>query len=205
MEHQLARGTTLRTASGRAPTLWHRSNVVIRATASPVSKKSVRDELHCRMEACHTDALRLAASLLSHESPAHILEPAALVNELYLKLVAQRVAWRNREHFLALCSRLMRRILIDHARRSLAAKRATPAVAESARCVQPPDETSLTLEQVLMRLATRSPRQHQVVRLRFLVGLTIAETAAALGISPATVKLEWRRARCWLREQLASD
>lgn len=154
---------------------------------------------------CYPDLLRLAAALFQRESPGHLLEPGALVSELYLRLVAQRARWRNRAHFFAVAARLMRRILIDHARRAHAAKRSAVPDCLAATVGLPPDTEELTLEQALTRLARRAPRQHDVVRLRCHGGLTVAETARALSVSPATVKLDWRLARTWLAARIMQD
>lgn len=151
----------------------------------------------------YPDLQRLAARVFARESAGHLLEPAALVNEAYLRLRGQRTTWRNREHFFALAGQLMRRILIDHARRARAVKRVTVVPELSARVVAGPDAELLTLEQALEALAAYAPRQHDVVRLRCFGGLTVTETAHALGVSPATVKLDWRLARTWLAGQLA--
>ena len=154
---------------------------------------------------------RQAARAMRRESPTHTLQPTALVNEAYLRLIDQRHAhWRNRAHFFGVAANLMRRILVDHARSRLAAKRGGDIQRISIGDVEPPDRASesaqdvdlLALHEALERLAVLDPTQERLVELRYFSGLTIEETAEALGISPATVKREWAFARAWLRREL---
>ena len=154
---------------------------------------------------------RQAARAMRRESPTHTLQPTALVNEAYLRLIdQQRVQWRNRAHFFGVAASLMRRILVDHARSRLAAKRGGDVQRVSIGDVEPPDRASesaqdvdvLALHEALERLAALDPEQARLVELRYFSGLTIEETAEALGVSPATVKREWRFARAWLRREL---
>jgi RNA polymerase sigma factor (TIGR02999 family) len=155
------------------------------------------------------DELRaLAKRSLSHERSGHTLQGTALVHEAYLKLVDQRqVRWQDRAHFFAVAAQLMRRILVDHARRHGAAKRG------SGRPALPPEEGNvpglpapsvdlLALDRALDRLAALDVRQARIVVLRFFGGLTIEETAEVQQISPATVKNEWSLARAWLYREL---
>ena len=155
------------------------------------------------------DELRaLAKRSLSHERSGHTLQGTALVHEAYLKLVDQRqVRWQDRAHFFAVAAQLMRRILVDHARRHGAAKRG------SGRPGLPPEEADvpglpapsvdlLALDRALDRLAALDVRQARIVVLRFFGGLTIEETAEVQQISPATVKNEWSLARAWLYREL---
>ena len=153
-----------------------------------------------------------AVRAMRRESPTHTLQPTALVNEAYLRLIDQRrVQWRSRAHFFGVAASLMRRILVDHARRRLAEKRGGDANRISISDVEPADRASeaaqdvdvLALHEALERLAALDPEQERLVELRYFSGLTIEETAEALGISPATVKREWRFARAWLRRELA--
>jgi RNA polymerase sigma factor (TIGR02999 family) len=148
---------------------------------------------------------RIAANRLRGERSDHSLDSTALVHEAYLKLVDQRrVSWRNRAQFFAVAARLMRRILVDHARRRKAsvrgALRVTLTEIEEAEAVEIDD--FLMLERALSGLEAQDPRAARVVEARFFVGLTIDETAAVLEISPATVKREWSLARAWLRREL---
>lgn len=138
------------------------------------------------------------------------LNTTALVHEAYIKLVDQtRVTWQNRAHFFAIASRAIRRIVIDHARDRLAAKRGGGAHHVSLdQLDQEPlgeerAEDLLALDDALSRLAAVDGRQSDVVQYRYFGGLTIEETATVLGISPASVKREWVMARAWLHRELA--
>ena len=154
---------------------------------------------------------RQAERAMRREPPTHTLQPTALVNEAYLRLIDQRrVQWRNRAHFFGVAANLMRRILVDHARRRLADKRGGDVQRISIGGVEPADPASeatqavdlLALHDALERLAALDPKWEQLIELRYFSGLTIEETAEALGISPATVKREWTFARAWLRREL---
>lgn len=154
------------------------------------------------------DLRRLAQSHFGRESSGHTLQATAVVNELYLLLLSQkRVNWRNREQFLAVAATLMRRILVDHARKRQAAKRGGDAVVlvldESLGVPENANPDLVALDDALEALASLSPRQSRVVEMRFFGGLTIEETASVLGVSPATVKLDWNLARAWLFRELS--
>lgn len=154
------------------------------------------------------DELRAAAGRCFRDQPAgHTLQPTALVSEAYLKLIdGQERTWADRAHFMAVAARAMRQILIDHARAKAALKRggggrrvpieATPGVEG------PSTLDVLALDEALVQLGTLDPRQAQVVELRFFGGLSVAEVAAALGVSTRTVELDWRMARAWLSRAL---
>jgi RNA polymerase sigma factor (TIGR02999 family) len=155
------------------------------------------------------DELRtLAGRSLRHERTGHTLQGTALVHEAYLKLVDQRrVRWQDRAHFFAVAAQVMRRILVDHARRHGAAKRGSgkpglPPDEADAAAPQAPLVDWLALDRALDRLATIDERQVRIVELRFFGGLTIEETAEVLKISQATVKNEWSLARGWLYREL---
>ncbi len=146
---------------------------------------------------------RRAAAYLRRERIGHTLQPTALVNEVYLKLVDQRRAsWANRAHFFAVASQLMRRILVDHARAGKMAKRsgrwARVTLDDAVAGLAPRDVDLLDLDRALERLAEFDPRKCQVAELKFFGGLTIDETAEALGIAAATVERDWQAARAWL-------
>lgn len=157
------------------------------------------------------DELRaLAAAHLSRERADHTLQPTALANEAYMRLARiTDISWTGREHFLAVASTLIRRILVDHARARAAAKRGgdltilpindsdTPAPASSVDL--------LALDEALEQLARMDPRQSRIVELRFFGGLTVDQTAEVLELSPRTIKSEWRTARAWLYAQLAPE
>jgi RNA polymerase sigma factor (TIGR02999 family) len=148
---------------------------------------------------------RLAAVKLRRERGGHTLQATALVHEAWLRLMKQHGAnWRNRGQFFAVAAQAMRRILVDHARKRLADKRADGANALDVDALSNvladplPDDRLVALDEALGRLAALDDRQARVVELRFFGGLSIEETAEALDISPATVKREWATARAWL-------
>ena len=151
---------------------------------------------------------RLAAHYLRGERPDHSLQPTALVNEAYLRLVGQREKeWANRSHFVAVSARIMRQVLVDCARRAKAEKRAFGIAPEQldesiAGAAQDP-EMILALDGALTRLAEYDERQARVVELRYFAGLSVEETARLLSVSDRTVKREWVLARAWLRGELA--
>lgn len=156
----------------------------------------VYDELH-----------RLAGAYLRREQREHTLQPTALVNEAYLKLVDQRHPnWQNRAQFFGVAAQLMRRILIDHARRHRASKRGGDRCQLSLSNVgafgNQPDADLLTLHEALERLAELDSEQARLVELRFFGGLTIEETAEVMHVSHATVEREWKVAKAWLKREL---
>ncbi len=150
---------------------------------------------------------RLAGHHMRDERPDHTLQPTALVHEAYLRLADQdRVEWAGRTHFIAVASTAMRRILLDHARRHRAEKRGggrKTTLVESLAVAASREIDMLALDDALTRLEARDPRQGRIVELRYFGGLSIEETAAALSISPTTVKREWRFARAWLHRELS--
>ncbi|HSU32269.1 MAG TPA: sigma-70 family RNA polymerase sigma factor [Bryobacteraceae bacterium] len=150
---------------------------------------------------------RLARSYLRRERPDHTLNGTALVHEAYLRLVDQRnVEWHSRSHFFALAAESIRRILVDHARARVAAKRGGANVKLSLdEALAPADEKDLdmlALDDALKALASADPQQSRIVELRYFAGLTIEETADVLGISPATVKREWTTAKAFLKREM---
>ena len=150
---------------------------------------------------------RLAASYLRRERADHTLQATALVHEAYLKLVEERsVDWQGRRHFFGVAAKLMRRILVDHARAHLTRKRGggvrKVALADTLAMSQERPDALLALDEGLARLATLDPQQSQVVEMRAFAGLSVDETAAALDISPATVKREWAVAKAWLLREM---
>jgi RNA polymerase sigma factor (TIGR02999 family) len=149
----------------------------------------------------------LAAAQLRSERPAHTLQPTALVNEVFLRLLDGReVAWQNRTHFFALAARMMRHILVDHARARLAEKRgggAVPLLLEAPFDPAPMSDLALVaLDDALAGLKRMDPRQCRIVELRYFAGLSLEETAESIGISVATVKRDWAMARAWLRREV---
>ncbi len=156
------------------------------------------------------DVRSLARRHLSLEAADHTLQPTALVNEVYLKLTGlRRVEWQNRAQFFGFLAQLMRRILVDHARRQLSAKRGSGnhelSFDESRELTEIPHRDMLALDDALADLAAHDPRKCGIVELRFFVGLTQEEIAEVLGISHRTVNREWRKARLWLYDQLRAE
>jgi len=160
------------------------------------------------MPLVYSELRRLATNYLRRERVGHTLQPTALVNEAYLKLVDQRNAkWQNRAQFFGISAQLMRRILVDHARQHQAAKRGGSAqqrlsITSAERFAKQPDVDLLSLNEALEELAKLDPQQERIVELKFFGGLSIEETAEVLGIGHATVERDWKLARAWLRRQL---
>jgi RNA polymerase sigma factor (TIGR02999 family) len=155
----------------------------------------------------YDDLRRIARRQVGKQRPADSVSTTALVHEAYLRLVDQtRASYRNRGHFFAVCAMVMRRIVIDHARRRAGQKRgggnvhvplddaAMPAECEADRLID--------IDHALEKLARRDPRLARVVECRFFAGFTDEETAAALGVSPRTAQRDWFKARAWLRAEL---
>jgi len=152
---------------------------------------------------------RVARRQLWRERPDHTLQSAALVNEAYLRLVRQQPPqWQDRVHFFCVAAQLMRHILVDHARNRLAAKRGggAPRLTLNAdvACAEKPSVDLLALDEALTKLSGLDPQQGHLIELRFFGGLSVEETAAAMGVSSATVKREWATARAWLQRELRS-
>jgi len=169
--------------------------------------KAALDEL---MPVVYDELRRLAQSYLSRERPGHTLQTTALVHEAYLRLVDQRsVDWQNRAQFFGIAAQMMRRILINHAKERSAQKRqgyATKVSLDDAVSFFEQREVDLVaLDEALNGLAVLDPQQTQIVELRFFGGLTIAEVAEVVGLSPATIKREWDSAKLWLRRELSSE
>ncbi|MGH9715626.1 MAG: sigma-70 family RNA polymerase sigma factor [Candidatus Acidiferrales bacterium] len=163
-----------------------------------------RDEL---IPVVYAELRRLARRHLWRERPDHTLQSAALVNEAYLRLVRQDAPqWHSRAHFFAVAAQLMRHILVDHARSRGAAKRGAgaPRLTLNPEIALPnkPEVDLVALDAALNKLAELDAQQSRLVEMRFFAGLSIEETAAVMGISPATVKREWSTARAWLQREL---
>ena len=165
------------------------------------------DELFARV---HHELRRLAAGHMHHERRAHTLQATALVHEAYLRLVDQReIPADSRAHFFGTAARVMRRILIDHARARRADKRGGDQVrvdlehaADVAVGAVGDDQSLLDLDAALARLAEIDPRRARVVELRFFGGLTVEDIAGIMAVGPRTVDRDWRVARAWLRREL---
>jgi RNA polymerase sigma factor (TIGR02999 family) len=149
---------------------------------------------------------RLASRYLKRERPGHSLQTTALVNEAYLRLVDyERMQWQDRAHFFAVSAQVMRRILVEHARRhNLKRGGGVPhlSLEEAAVVGGGQDADLVALDDAMNGLARIDPRKVQVVEMRFFGGLSVEETAEVLKISPVTVKRDWRGARAWLYREL---
>lgn len=172
-----------------------------------------QEALERLMPLVYSELRRLAGSYLRRERQNHTLQPTALVNEAYLKLIDQRNAhWQNRAQFYGVAAQLMRRILVDHARQHKAAKRGgsdqqrlsitSAGQLGGKKLSAEPALDLLALHEALQELAVIDPQQERIVELKFFGGLSIEETAEVLGIGHATVERDWKMARAWLRRKL---
>jgi RNA polymerase sigma factor (TIGR02999 family) len=171
-----------------------------------------RSALNQLLPLVYAELRRIAARQFRSERADHTLQPTALVHEVYLRLVDQRqVDWQNRAHFFGVAAQVMRRILVDHARRHSASKRG-----EGVRCVSIDDAKAkdvaasneipvLSLDHALDRLEKVDAELAKLVELRAFGGLTIEEAAHVLSVSPSTAKRDWRTAKAWLNRELGSD
>jgi len=164
------------------------------------------------MPLVYDELRRIAAGYIRRERPGQTLQATALVNEAYVRLAAERARpFANRTHFLAIAALSMRQILVQRARARKAAKRGGApkrvTLEEGLVATEGPSVDVLALDEALTRLAARDPEQARIVELRYFGGLTIEETAGAVGVSPATVKRQWTMARAWLKRAIdcASD
>jgi len=160
------------------------------------------------MPLVYSELRRLAGNYLRRERQDHTLQPTALVNEAYLKLVDQHSAhWQNRAQFFGVAAQLMRRILVDHAREQQAAKRGGAdqqrlSITSAEMMAEQPKIDLMALNESLEELSKMDEQQSRIVELKFFGGLSIEETAEVLGISHATVERDWKMARAWLRRRL---
>jgi len=152
---------------------------------------------------------RLAHSYMRRERPNHTLQTTALVNEAYLKLVDQRVVrWQNRAHFFGIAAQIMRRILMDHARKHLAAQRGggkTLSLEDVAVLGDDRAAELIALDDALMNLSRVDERKSRVVEMRYFGGLSVEETAEVLGVSVDMIARDWRSAKAFLRRELSQD
>jgi len=160
------------------------------------------------MPLVQSELRRLAGNYLRRERQNHTLQPTALVNEAYLRLVDQNQAnWQNRAQFYGIAAQLMRRILVDHARQHKAAKRGGSdqqrlSITSAQDVSDKPDLDLLALHEALEELAEVDPKQSRIVELKFFGGLSIEETAEVMQLGHATVERDWKMARAWLRRKL---
>ncbi|MDE2447497.1 MAG: sigma-70 family RNA polymerase sigma factor [Gammaproteobacteria bacterium] len=164
------------------------------------------EALHRLLPLVYEELRRVARRHLRGERPDHTLQTTALINEAYLRLMDQEAAEvRDRCHFVALTSRLMRQILVDHARARLARKRdggCRITLAEHLAVAEPGEVDVLAVDEALNRLGALDPQQARIVELRYFGGLSIRETAEVLDVSEATVKRDWATARAWLHREI---
>ena len=155
------------------------------------------------------EARAVAHRVLAGEDPDLTLQSSDLFHEVYLRLTERRtVQWKNRAHFFASLAQLMRRLLVDHARRKRRPKHGGQnkvPLDEAMRFTDAPQPDLMALDSVLGNLEKIDPRQHQVVMLRYFVGLTQEEVADVLGVARATVERDWKIAKMWLRQELSDD
>ncbi len=153
---------------------------------------------------------RIAGAQMARERPGHTLQATAVVHEAYMRLAGEQdIEWQNRAHFFGIAARTMRRVLLDYARQRHAGKRGGSGAGRvdlDTELLIGDDrlEDVVALDQVLTRLTEMDEEQGRIVELRFFAGLNVEETAEAMGISPRTVKREWRLARAWLERELAA-
>ena len=182
-------------------------------TAAPVTRLLVQWRqgeqqcLHQLVPLVESELRRIAKRFMRFESPGHTLQTTALVNEAYLRLVDEtQVDWHDRSHFFAIAARLMRHILLDHARGSRRAKRGGGAYhlpLDEGLVFSPAKSAALiALDEALTRLAEIDPRKVEVVELRYFGGMSVEETAEALHIHPNTVIRDWAFAKVWLKREL---
>ncbi|MGQ0735871.1 MAG: sigma-70 family RNA polymerase sigma factor [Acidobacteriota bacterium] len=155
----------------------------------------------------HRELKQIARRHMAHERPDHSLQATELVHETYLRLMDTKdVSWHDRAHFLAVCARVMRRILVDHARARRAQKRggaaATVTFDEALRVTGEPRHDVVALDDALEALARFDERKSRVIELRFFGGLSVEETATVVRVSPDTVMRDWRLAKAWLRREM---
>lgn len=165
-------------------------------------------DLASNLPQVYNELREVAGIYLRLERPNHTLQPTALVHEAYLRLRDQRnVDWNNRAQFLGVAARMMRRILVDHALARRAAKRGSDATRVSLDAAleifQEQDLSTLAVHKALQELEALDPRQAQVVEMRFFGGMTVAEVAEVLEVSPITVKREWALAKLWLEREMS--
>ena len=170
--------------------------------------QTARDRL---LPQVYDELQKVARSYLRRERPGHTVQTGTLVHEAFLRMTqGQRIPWEGRAHFFGIAARLMRQILVDHARARDAAKRGAGAIAEPlvmalSVAVQAMDVSVVALDRALDNLSAIDPDQARVVELRFFGGLTVEETAEVMGISTGTVKREWSMARAWLRRAVGGE
>jgi RNA polymerase sigma factor (TIGR02999 family) len=165
-----------------------------------------KDALERLFPLVYRELRRVAGRCMRDERPGHTLQPTALVHEVFLRLVGQdQTDWQNRAQFIGIAGQLMRRLLVDHARRRRALKRGIPVTLNEEIFQRSGDadrtEEILAVDEILARLKELDPQQARVVELRYFGGLSVEETAEALTISSRTVKRDWALAKGWMKVQ----
>lgn len=158
----------------------------------------------------HAELYRLAKRYMNRERPDHLLQTSALINEAYVRLIDWKaVRWQNRAHFFGVAAQIMRRILVDFARRRPRVARDQEAVRmsldEALKITSERDPDLLALDEALQSLATIDERKSRIVELRFFGGLTVDETAEVMHMSSITVIREWNKAKAWLYRELSNN
>ena len=162
------------------------------------------------MPLIYSELRRMAGSFMQRERPGHTLQATALVNEVYMRLAGgATVPWQNRAHFFGIAAHAMREVLLDYARRHIAGKRGGKDAQKvdidvELRGVSPKIENVIVIDEALQRLERIDPRQSRLIELRFFAGLSVEETAEVMGVSPVTIKREWRSAKAWLHRELVT-
>ncbi|HEX7312554.1 MAG TPA: sigma-70 family RNA polymerase sigma factor [Pyrinomonadaceae bacterium] len=188
----------------RLQTMQARPNITEVLERWSNGEQSALDEL---MPLIYKELRRLAGNYIRRERHDHTLQPTALINEVFVRLIDQHdIKWQNRAHFFGIAATLMRRILVDHARSHQAAKRGggqySLSLSKADRIARQPSVDLLAVHLALEELEELDPQQSRIVELRFFGGLTIEETAEVLGLGHATIEREWKMARSWLRHEL---
>jgi RNA polymerase sigma factor (TIGR02999 family) len=173
------------------------------------SSQGDQEALGALMPVVYEELHRLARNYMRRERPGHTLQTTGLVHEAYLRLVRQDANWNNRAHFLGIAAKMMRRILVDHAKSQHRAKRGGGAVKVTldgpAMIAKDANKELVALEDALSRLENVDQQRAQIVELRFFGGLSNEEAAKVLGISTATVQRQWAGARAWLYHELRAE
>lgn len=195
---------------------WREEGVMPAASRDEITRLLVawqrgdRPALEKLMPLVYDELHRQAVRVFSREPAGHTLQPTALVNEVYLRLVNQReISWKNRAQFFGLAAQMMRRILVSHARARHAAKRGgteQSITLQEGLAVGPKrDVNLLALDEALKKLEAIDVEKNRMVELRFFTGLSVEETAHVMGMSSRTIKRQWRTTRAWLRREIAAS
>jgi len=183
-----------------------RGEVTVLLEALREGRRDVEPQL---LTIVYPELKRLARKYMRGERPDHTLQATDLVHETYLRLMPNDAEWQNRAHFFGVAAQAMRRILVDHARAHDAQKRGDGRIKvpldEALALSNAESEYLIDLDGALQKLSSLDPRQARIVELRFFAGLSIEDTAEALGCAPRTVNREWRMARAWLRGELGPN